>query len=215
MSDGTSEAPGVFVTFEGGEGSGKSTQLELLAARMRAAGVDVVTTREPGGTPVGDRIRALLLDPIHTGMAHMAELLLYEASRAELVAEVIRPALDRGAVVLCDRFADSSTAYQAYGRGLPRAEVLELNRLATGGLVPDRTIVLDVDPRVGLARAAGVAAADRLESEELAFHERVREGFLSLAQQEPQRFDVIDASRDAGTVATDVSESLRDVLPQP
>ncbi len=208
------DGDGIFITFEGCEGCGKSTQLERVAARLRDAGVDVVATREPGGTPVGDRVREVLLDTSHAGMAPMAELLLYEASRAELVAEVIRPALARGAIVLCDRFADSSTAYQSYGRGLPLAEVIELNRMATGGLVPDRTILLDVEPTVGLTRAAGVGAADRLESEEVAFHERVREGFLRLCDAEPDRFDVVDANRDAETVATDVAESLQDLLPR-
>jgi dTMP kinase len=203
---------GVFITFEGGEGCGKSTQMERVAARLRGCGADVVVTREPGGTPVGDRIRALLLDPAHEGMQARAELLLYEASRAELTEAVIRPALDRGATVLCDRFYDSSTAYQAFARGLPLAEVLALNGLATGGLVPDRTLLLDVDPVVGLARAAGVGAADRLESEDLAFHQRVREGFLALAANEPERFRVVDANGDMDAVAGGVDAALEDLL---
>ena len=200
---------GAFITLEGGEGCGKSTQIALLADRLTAAGADVLVTREPGGTPVGDRIRGLVLDVAHTGMASRTELLLYEASRAELVGAVIAPALARGAVVLCDRFADSSTAYQSYGRGLPLAEVLALNMLATGGLVPDLTLLLDLEPATGLARAAGAAAADRLESEELAFHERVRAGFLAIAGGEPGRVRVVDATPAAVVVAAHVAASMQ------
>jgi dTMP kinase len=196
---------GLFITFEGGEGSGKSTQLARVAERLGADGLDVVVTREPGGTPVGDRIREVLLSTEHTGMAPMAELLLYEASRAELVAKVIEPALARGAVVLCDRFADSSTAYQAFARGLPLDDVLVLNALATAGRIPDLTLVFDVDPRVGLARARATGAADRLESEHLDFHQSVRAGFLTLADREPARFAVIDASQTEDAVAAQVS----------
>ena len=204
---------GLFVTFEGGEGSGKSTQMRRAAAALREAGVEVLTTREPGGTPVGDGIRAVLLDRAHAGMQPRAELLLYEASRAELVASVIRPALERGTTVLCDRFADSSVAYQAFGRGLPVDDVRALNDLATAGLVPDRTVLLDVEPAVGLARATG-GGADRLESEELAFHQRVRDGFLRIAAADPDRFRVVDAGRSAETVARAVAAALAD-LPGP
>ena len=184
---------GAFITLEGGEGVGKSTQLKLLAGWLERAGAEVVTLREPGGTPVGDRIRAVLLDPVHEGMDARAELLLYEASRAELVASVIRPALERGAFVICDRFADSSTAYQAYGRGLPLAEVLEMNRVATGGLEPDLTLILDLDPGVGLRRATATHGADRLEAEGAEFHRRVRAGFLTIAALDPGRCRVVDA----------------------
>ena len=201
---------GAFITFEGGEGSGKSTQIVLLAERLRTAGAELVVTREPGGTPVGDGVRALVLDVAHTGMTPRAELLLYEASRAEIVTSVISPALERGAIVLCDRFADSSTAYQAYGRGLPLAEVLALNMLATVGVTPDLTLLLDIEPTVGLARAAGEATADRLESEELAFHERVRGGFLALAGTEPSRIRVVDATPEPDKVAERVAIAVRD-----
>ena len=184
---------GSFITLEGGEGVGKSTQLKLLAGWLERAGAEVVTLREPGGTPVGDRIRELLLDPAHAGMDARAELLLYEASRAELVASVIRPALERGAFVICDRFADSSTAYQAYGRELPLTEVLEMNRLATSGLEPDLTLMLDLDPIEGVRRATATSGADRLEAEGADFHRRVRAGFLTIAALEPGRCRVIDA----------------------
>lgn len=194
---------GAFVTFEGGEGTGKSTQAHMLVERLGLAGVRPVLLREPGGTPVGDVVRACLLDPEHLGMDPMAELFLYEASRRELAERVIRPALEHGKLVVCDRFADSSTAYQGYGRGIPVKDVLALNERATGGLVPDLTVLLDVDPVIGLERATG-AGADRLEREDLAFHERVRAGFLALASTEPGRFAVLDASVPAAQVAAAV-----------
>ena len=201
---------GMFITFEGGEGSGKSTQKCRVVAKLRDTGAEVVATREPGGTELGDRIRAVLLDRAHVGMQPRAELLLYEASRAELVASVIRPALERGATVLCDRYSDSSIAYQAFGRGLPVDDVRELSELATAGLLPDRTVLLDVAPAVGLARATG-GGADRLESEAVAFHERVRDGFLAIAAEEPDRFRVVDAGQSADEVALSVAAALTDL----
>lgn len=185
---------GRFITFEGGEGTGKSTQIALLAERLRRAGHVVVTLREPGGTAVGEAVRAVVLDTEHVTMNPRAELLLYEAARAQLVDEVIVPALGRGEIVLCDRYRDSSTAYQGHARGLALDMVCALNHAATGGLVPDLTILLDIDPSVGLRRATKSTAADRLESEDLAFHERVREGFLAIAQGEPERVKVVDAA---------------------
>lgn len=185
---------GLFITFEGGDGSGKSTQIARLAARLRGLGIDVRTFREPGGVAAGDpgeRIRDILLDPVHEDLDVRAELLLYEAARAQLVACSYRPALAEGAVVLCDRYADSSVAYQGYGRAvLPVEEVDELNRIATGGLTPDLTLLLDVDARAGLERATG-AGADRLEAAGNEFHERVRAGYLAIAEREPQRVRLI------------------------
>lgn len=201
---------GVFVTFEGGEGCGKSTQLRLLARRLDAAGVPVRQLREPGGTAVGEAVRTILLDPEHAGLDDIAELLLYEAARAQLVAEVIEPALEAGEVVLCDRFYDSTTAYQGHARGIALDEVAELNRAATGGLAPDRTIVLDIRPSLGVARATS-HSTDRLEAEDLAFHERVRAGFLAIAAQEPGRVRVVDASGDIDTVAEKVAAALADL----
>lgn len=183
---------GVLITFEGGEGTGKSTQLLRFVDRLKAADLDVLLLREPGGTRVGEVVRSALLDPAHVEMDPLAELLLYEASRAQLVAEHIRPALAEGVVVVCDRFYDSSTAYQGYGRGLPLNEVRELNRIATGGLVPDLSIVLDLDPAAGLERATR-SGADRLEAETIEFHTRLREGYLAIAAAEPERFAVVDA----------------------
>ena len=185
---------GLMITFEGGDGSGKSTQIALLAARLRAAAHDVRTFREPGGVAPGDpgeRIRDILLDPVHTELGVRAELLLYEAARAQLVASHYLPGIAAGAIVLCDRYADSSVAYQGYGRAaLPVEEVHELNRIATGGLIPDLTLLLDVDPAHGLAQAAA-RGADRLELAGAPFHERVRTGYLMMAEAEPERIKVV------------------------
>lgn len=201
---------GVFITFEGGEGCGKSTQVRMLAHRLELAGFPVRALREPGGTAVGEAVRAVLLNTDHDGMDATAELLLYEAARAQLVAEVIEPALDAGEIVLCDRFYDSTTAYQGYARGIPLDEVIALNAAATGGLVPDRTLLLDIDPVLGIARATALGA-DRLEGEDLAFHARVREGFLALAADEPHRVRVIDATGTPDEVAERVASALIDM----
>jgi dTMP kinase len=166
--------------------------------------------REPGGTTVGEAVRALLLDPEHTGLDATAELLLYEASRAELVADVIEPALESGEIVLCDRFYDSTTAYQGYGRGLPLDQIRALNDIATGGLAPHRTLLLDVDPVIGIERATRLGA-DRLEGETLAFHETVRTGFLAIASAEPERVRVIDANGSPEEVEDRVAAALADL----
>ena len=202
--------PSAFITFEGGEGSGKSTQIRRLAKRLEAAGLPVRVLREPGGTRVGESVRELLLDPEHAGLNATAELLLYEASRAQLVADVIEPALEAGEVVICDRFFDSTTAYQGYARGLALERVRELNRIATLGIVPDRTIVLDIQPEKGVGRATR-HGADRLEAESPAFHEAVREGFLAIAAQEPDRVRVVDASGTPDQVAKRVARALADL----
>jgi len=200
---------GLFITFEGGEGSGKTTQLRLLARRLRAFPEEVIETRDPGGTTIGKEIRSLLLSLESAPMSEAAELLLYEASRAQLVQEVIGPAMARGAVVLSDRFTDSTLAYQGYGRGLDLDLILRLNQLATAGLRPDLTVLLDVDPSVGLDRCAGTAsthaiARDRIEQEPLAFHQRARQGYLALARQEPGRIRVLDATMGMTEIETAV-----------
>ena len=184
-------APGWFVTFEGGEGAGKSTQLEAVAALARAAGHEVVTCREPGGTPLGERLRDALFG-LDAAPAPLAELLVFGAARAELVGAVIRPALERGALVLCDRFADSTVAYQHYGRGIALDDVVAINNAATGGLLPALTVLLDLPPDAGRARGED-GGSDYLEREEIAFHERVREGYLAMAAAEPERWLVLDA----------------------
>ena len=191
--------PALFIIFEGGEGSGKTTQLKALLTHLRSTGRDAVETRDPGGTPIGKQIRGLLLDRENTRMGPATELLLYEASRAQLVHEVIRPALAAGRIVLCDRFTDSTVAYQGYGRGLDLELIARLNALATEGLRPDLTFLLDLDPGVGLARATRRVTErqerhDRIEAEVLAFHQRVRTGYRAIAAAEPERVIVLDAS---------------------
>ncbi len=211
------EAPparqGVFIAFEGGEGAGKTTQARLLAIWLRDQGYDVVTTREPGATKIGMRLRAVLLDTAHAGLSARAETLLYAADRAEHVSSVILPALERGAVVVTDRYVDSSLAYQGAGRDQPTAEVARLNQWATGGLMPDLTVLLDMPPANGLGRRA--RSADRLEAEPLDFHERVRRGFLDLARAEPDRYLVLDASQSPEDVSRVIQERVRDMLPDP
>ncbi|MGH8869205.1 MAG: dTMP kinase [Actinomycetes bacterium] len=202
---------GVFVAVEGGEGAGKSTQVRMLAAWLRDRGHEAVLTHEPGDTPAGARIRDVLLDVANTGLSPRAEALLYAADRAEHVSTVIRPALSRGAVVVTDRYVDSSLAYQGAGRTLPRADVGRLSRWATEGLKPNLTVVLDVPAVVGLARCG--AEPDRLESEPLEFHARVRESFLRLARRDPQRYLVVDATAPPEEVAAAVRERLADLVP--
>lgn len=189
---------GLFITFEGVEGCGKSTQIALLGEYIGKKGLDVLTIREPGGTPTGEAVRSILLDA-KSEIGPMAELLLYEACRAELVEKVIRPALKAGKVVISDRFMDSTVAYQGFGRGLDIEAIKRLNRLAVGGTVPDLTILLDCDPEAGLRRALSRIEngkgprEDRFEREELTFHNRVREGFLRIAKEE-KRVSVVYAS---------------------
>jgi dTMP kinase len=205
-----------FVVLEGGEGSGKSTLGAALGASLRAAGHEVVLTREPGGTALGTGIRALLLDQQDAVVDPRAEALLYAADRAQHVAEVIRPALDRGAVVISDRHVDSSLAYQGAGRALDTAEVAQLSRWAvSGGLVPGLTVLLDVDPAVGLVRAGRVDAPDRLESEPLEFHQRVRAGFLALAAADPLRYLVLDATQDRDAVAAEAGRAVAVLVGDP
>nr|WP_230417073.1 dTMP kinase [Micromonospora tarapacensis] len=205
---------GLFVVFEGGEGAGKSTQLAELAERLRSQGRDVVVTREPGATGIGARIRSLVLDTTaDEAPSPRAEALLYAADRAHHVATVVRPALVRGAVVISDRYVDSSLAYQGAGRTLPVDEVSWLSSWATGGLKPDLVVLLDVDPRTGLSRvAARSETADRLEAESVAFHERVRYAFLDLAAADPKRYLVLDAARPAEEIAEQVTHRVDEML---
>lgn len=189
---GRGTSSGLFIAFEGGEGVGKSTQAEKLAEALRAMGHEVLVTFEPGGTPVGERLRAVLLDRGNTGMAPLAEAMLYAADRAQHVSAVIRPALERDAVVITDRYVDSSLAYQGAGRAIDERDVRRLSHWATSGLMPDLTILLDIDPVVGLQRATG--PGDRMEAETLAFHRRVRQEFLALARRGRQRYLVINVT---------------------
>ncbi|MGI6751421.1 MAG: dTMP kinase [Anaerovoracaceae bacterium] len=183
---------GLFITFEGPDGAGKTTQISYLEDYFKKAGIDVVMTREPGGTRIGERIRDIILDNDHTEMDSMTETLLYAAARAQHVAEVIAPALDQGKVVICDRFVDSSIAYQSWGRKLGVA-VEEINRFATGGLTPALTFLLLIDPEEGRRRAEKGRQADRLELEENAFHRAVYRGYCQLAKSDPERIVTVDA----------------------
>ncbi|MFJ9606540.1 dTMP kinase [Kitasatospora sp. NPDC101176] len=202
---------GFFIALEGGDGAGKSTQAQALAEWIRGKGHEVVLTREPGGSPVGQRLRGLVLDVGNTGLSHRAEALIYAADRAEHVENVIRPALARGAVVITDRYMDSSIAYQGAGRDLAATEVSRISRWATGGLLPDLTVVLDVDPTK--ARERFTEALDRLESEPTEFHQRVRAGFLALAAADPARYLVVDGSQAPGFVTTAIRHRLDRELP--
>jgi dTMP kinase len=202
----------MFITFEGVEGCGKSTQLTRLREHLASLGHDVLVTREPGGTPIAEAIRGLLLDPANKAMTPTTELLLYEAARAQHVDERIRPALEAGMIVLCDRFADSTTAYQGAGRALPAELVANMHEAATRHTWPDLTIVLDVPADIGLERAGRAGGHDRIEQEPLAFHERVRAEFLRIAEAEPQRLRVVDGHRCVDEVARDIAALVEAAL---
>lgn len=204
---------GVFIAFEGGEGAGKTTQARLAAIWLRDHGYDVVTTYEPGATKIGMRLRAMLLDRDTTGLSDRAETLLYAADRADHVANVIKPAIERGAIVVSDRYVDSSLAYQGFGRQLPVEDIARVNAWATGGLVPDLTVLLELPPQEGLNRLS--APADRIESESREFHERVRQGFRALAEADPDRYLVLDASRPQGELSREIQYRIREILPDP
>jgi len=203
---------GVFITLEGVEGCGKTTQIEQLREHLVSRGHDVVVTREPGGTSVADAIRELLLDPANGAMSPSTELLLYAAARAQHVDERIRPALEADKVVLCDRFADSTTAYQGAGRGLPTDLIGQLHQFATRGVWPALTIVIDLPVDEGLKRAGLNGTHDRIEKETLAFHERVRAAFLRLAEEQPDRVRVVDGARSVEAVAAEVRALVDAVL---
>lgn len=203
---------GLFITLEGPEGAGKSTNREYLAERLREQGIDVLLTREPGGTPLAERIRELLLAPSDEPMAADTELLLVFAARAQHLQQVIRPALARGCVVLCDRFTDATYAYQGGGRGLSTARIAQLEQFVQGELRPDLTLVFDLPVEVGLARAAARGRLDRFEQEQRSFFESVRRAYLALAEQAPQRYRVLDAGQSLVQVQADIDALLPSVL---
>lgn len=202
---------GIFISLEGIEGCGKSTQSKLLAQYFRELGYCVVLTREPGGTPIGEKIRDLLLDPKNDNMASITELLLYLASRTQHIIEVISPALSAGKIVICERFNDATLAYQGYARGLELDRVWQLINMATYGLEPDLTIVLDIDVKDGLARAEGRSNhKDRLESEDLMFHNKVRQGYHDIARKWAKRVKLIDANGSIDEIQTRIRESIKE-----
>ncbi len=201
----------LFITFEGGEGCGKSTQSKLLYERLAEAGIPTVLTHEPGGTHLGDKIRQVLKHDNDTQISPLVELLLFNAARAQLLEEVIRPALAAGKVVVCDRYADSTIAYQSYGRGLALKSVEQANEAATGGLKPDLTILLDTEAERGLSYKD---REDRFERQDIAFHNRVRQGYLELYHKDPQRWLIIDAATDKKQVADIVWQKVSQLLTQ-
>lgn len=200
---------GSFIVFEGGEGAGKSTQEALLADWLTAQGTAVLRTREPGGTAAGEAIRTILLSNEYAGLTDRAEALLFAAARGEHAAQVIRPALESGTVVICDRYLDSSVAYQGYGRGLGAEYVRGLSLWATRDLVPDLTVLLDVDPAIGLSR---VTSPDRLESEPIDYHRTVRAAFRDIANTDPTRYLVIDADQDKDVIAEQIRDRVAALL---
>ena len=208
---------GLFLSFEGGEGSGKSLQARGLAQTLTERGRDVVLTREPGGTAAGERIRDILLHAREIPLSPEAQVLLFSSARAQLVREVIRPALDVGKIVIADRFFDSSVVYQGHGQGVPLEAIREVTRLAVGTLVPDRTFLLDVPVEIGLARSGWRAEAkwDRFEADATDLHVRVRDAYLRLAAAEPRRFVVIRADRDEAEVAGDIRREVDALLGAP
>ncbi|KAA9132008.1 dTMP kinase [Marinihelvus fidelis] len=211
MNEITATGRGLFITLEGGEGAGKTTQLAFIRDWFEHRGHTVQVTRQPGGTPLSERIRELLLDPAQGDMTPLAELLLLFADRAQFLADVVRPALARGEVVLCDRFTDSTRAYQGGGRGMAADTIETLARLVHGDVEPDLTLLLDLPVETGMARAGARGEADRMESAGMAFHEAVRRAYRDLAKGEPERVKLIDASASAAEVSRAINEILEQI----
>jgi len=203
----------LFLSFEGVDGAGKSTQLELLLEYLKGKRIDFIFTREPGGTPLGEQIREILLDPKNAGMSIITEALLFAAIRTEHVNRVIRPALEAGKVVICDRFVDSSLVYQGLAGGLPLDFIQQINEMATGALKPHRTIVLDIDPNLALQRKSP-GMEDRIEQKSLRYHQLVREGYQELAKAEPRRIKIVDASGSVDEVQRQIRTLVDEVLPR-
>jgi len=203
---------GKFISFEGIEGTGKSTQAKLLQQSLLGLGYEVILTEEPGGTLISLRIREVLLSVDHTNMKPLTELLLYNAARAQHIEEVILPALNRGAVVITDRFTDSTFAYQGYGRGIDLSLLESIDRIATDGLRPDMTMLLDLDVETGLKRNRRINKTDRLELEDVEFHKRVRKGYHELAAKEPERIKVLDASGGIGELHIVIAKIISDFI---
>lgn len=202
----------MFITLEGPEGSGKSTQIRRLAKRLEAMGYPVITTREPGGTPIGDQIRHVLVRLENNELHPRTEILLFLAARAQLVEQLIKPALQDGKIILCDRYGDSTLAYQGYGHGLDLEQLRQMLDFATDHLKPDLTILMDLDVKTGLMRKKAEDEWNRLDAYEVLFHERVREGYLNLAHEEPERWQIVDASQGIDAVQEDLFQIILDAL---
>jgi len=203
---------GIFITFEGTDGSGKTTQIKLVEDYVREKGYEVVLTREPGGTKVSELIRDLILDPINDEIVPLTEMILYAASRAQHVAQVIKPAIDMGKIVICDRFVDSSYAYQGCGRGVDLKIVADVNRVAIDGTVPDITFFLDIDPEIAIKRRINSTGADRIEQEKIDFHTRVYDGYKKMAMFYSDRIKTIDANKSIKDISSQINEYLKEIL---
>lgn len=209
---------GLFITFEGPDGSGKSTQLQRLSIYLKSKGLSVVTTREPGGTVISDKIREILLNPVHQEMSPQAEVLLYAASRAQHVWQKIIPALNEGRIVLCDRFVEASVAYQGFGLGFGEELIRQINHFATGGLIPDRTYLIDLDPETAKKRMSLREQSefkqdfDRIEQKDVQYHQKVREGFHDLAQRFPERIRLLDGLQSIEAIQRVITEDLEPLL---
>lgn len=205
---------GLFVTVEGPDGSGKTAQLKDLVSKLEGLNLPVLATREPGGTSISNQIRGTLLDLKNTAMIDRTEALLYQAARAQLVEELIKPHLQQGGIVICDRYADSTLAYQGYGHQNSLSDLRSIINYATGGLTPDRTLLLDLDPEIGLQRRINGGNFNRLDAYDLSFHKRVREGYRQLAQEEPDRWIILDASQSFDVVQKMLWETMVEILNQ-
>ena len=203
---------GLFITVEGTDGSGKTTQIGFMNDYFKGAGHEVLLTREPGGTRISEKVRSIILEPDHTEMGNITEFLLYSAARAQLVHEVIRPSLEKGMIVVCDRYVDSSYAYQGYGRGLDLKVLESISEIAIGGLIPDMTFFFDLDPETALNRRFASTLSDRIENERLEFHKRVYSGYLRLVDKYPERIRRIDAGKSADSIWAEVRGILDTML---
>lgn len=204
---------GIFISFEGIEGSGKTTMSRRIAEMLMMDGYEVLSTYEPGGTIIGQKIRDILLLPEHKEMSYLAELLLYNAARSQHLNEKLKPALEAGKIVITDRFSDSTIAYQGYGRGIDLSLIMSLDAIVTGGLKPDITILLDIDVESGLMRNKGINKIDRLELEDIEFHRKVRDGYYKIAEKEPERVKIINASMTIERVFEDINDIIKKALP--
>lgn len=205
---------GLFITVEGTDGSGKTTQIKLMEEYLVGKGYEVVLTREPGGTIIGEKIRSLILDPDNTDIGEISEMLLYASARAQIVSELIKPALASGKVVICDRFVDSSYVYQGFGRGIDFKVIEDVNRAALDGVIPNITFFLDIRPEVALGRRIAATGADRIEKEKMEFHVRVYSGYKKIASLYPDRIKTIDSNRGIEDISTEIKECIDKLLNQ-